>query len=322
MEELISIIVPIYKVEKYLSKCIESIINQTYKNIEIILVDDGSPDNCGIICDEYSKKDNRIKVIHKKNQGLSAARNSGLEIAKGKYISFVDSDDWIEKDMYEILINLAKKNNADISQCKFLRVQNEYEKNIIDREETDITILTNVEAMDKFYSIKNEENVNMIVVWNKLYRRDLFKNLRFDVGRIHEDLFIMHKLFFYANKIVTISKKLYFYRITENSITNNEKNKLKLDEIEAYEERLKFFIKIGENELVKKTIRVLIDVLIDTYYVYLKYDYKNIETINYLKSKVKDIYKLYFSFHVKIPKSHILFRISPKVYGIINKKNI
>ena len=112
---LISIIVPIYNVEKYLKKCIDSIINQTYKNLEIILVDDGSPDNCGKICDEYAKKDNRIKVIHKENGGVSSARNVGVENATGEYIGFVDSDDYIEKDMYEVLINNLKKENADIS---------------------------------------------------------------------------------------------------------------------------------------------------------------------------------------------------------------
>ena len=108
MKELISIIVPIYNVEKYIHKCIESIINQTYKNLEIILVDDGSPDNCGNICEEYAKNDSRIKVIHKENNGLSSARNAGLEICKGDYIGFVDSDDYIELNMYEVLINALK----------------------------------------------------------------------------------------------------------------------------------------------------------------------------------------------------------------------
>ena len=117
MSPKISIIVPVYKVEKYIHKCIDSILNQTFKDFELILVDDGSPDNCGKICDEYAKKDSRVIVIHKENGGLSSARNSGLDIARGDYIGFVDSDDYIENDMYELLYNLCEENNCDISSC-------------------------------------------------------------------------------------------------------------------------------------------------------------------------------------------------------------
>ncbi|MBR1540013.1 MAG: glycosyltransferase [Clostridia bacterium] len=124
-EELISIIVPVYKVEKYLDKCINSIVSQTYKNLEVILVDDGSPDSCGKMCDEWTQKDTRIKVIHKENGGLSDARNFGLDCAKGKYIQFVDSDDYIEKDMIEFLYKNLKENNADISICSNYMVDEE-----------------------------------------------------------------------------------------------------------------------------------------------------------------------------------------------------
>ena len=126
----ISIIVPVYKVEKYLDKCVNSIVGQTYKNLEIILVDDGSPDNCPAMCDEWAQKDSRIKVIHKKNGGLSSARNAGLDACTGDYIGFVDSDDWIEPDMYEYLLNIGMKNNADVSRCEF----------VIEAENSDITV--------------------------------------------------------------------------------------------------------------------------------------------------------------------------------------
>ena len=121
MEKTISVIVPIYNVEKYLDRCLKSIINQTYKNLEIILIDDGSPDNCGTICDEYAKKDNRIKVVHKDNGGLVKARNTGLDIATGEYISFIDPDDWIELNMYEEMIKIADETNTDIVRCGYYR---------------------------------------------------------------------------------------------------------------------------------------------------------------------------------------------------------
>ena len=119
-QALISVIIPVYKVEKYLDRCLESIVNQTYKNLEIILIDDGSPDNCPAICDEYAQKDSRIKVIHKANGGVSSARNKGIDVATGDYIGFVDSDDWIEPDMYETLIKNAEQYNSDISRCSYV----------------------------------------------------------------------------------------------------------------------------------------------------------------------------------------------------------
>ena len=144
MSEKISVIVPIYKTEQFLSKCIDSIINQTYKNLEIILVDDGSPDNCPKICDEYAKRDNRIKVIHKENGGLSSARNAGIEIATGDFSAFVDSDDWIDSDMYESLVKLSDEYNADIAECgyRFIRPW-KVENKILDGSNTCKTMIFN-----------------------------------------------------------------------------------------------------------------------------------------------------------------------------------
>lgn len=175
--ELISVIIPVYKVEKYLDECIQSVINQTYKNLEIILVDDGSPDNCGKICDEYAKKDNRIKVIHKENGGLSSARNAGLDIARGEYISFIDSDDYVSKDFIKNMsIQMA---NADLIICGMKNVYKEDEKcdekeNVVIKNET----LTFIEANQKLIKPKNEIYVTAC---NKLYRRELFDNLRFEI---------------------------------------------------------------------------------------------------------------------------------------------
>jgi len=246
--KLISIIVPVYKVEPYLHRCVDSILNQTYKNMEIILVDDGSPDRCGEICDEYAKKDNRIKVIHKENGGLSEARNFGIDIAKGRYISFLDSDDWIHKKYISELYKLLIKTNADISACDFLRTKTEdvpkIEKGIIHE-------FTNIEALeqftDKFY-------VQMVVTWGKLYKRELFDHIRFPVGRLHEDEFTTYKLIYKAKKIVlTNSKMLYYWQRSDSIMRSGFNLNQKLDALDSYEERAAFFQFIGLNELSDKT---------------------------------------------------------------------
>ena len=182
-EELISVIVPIYKVEKYLKRCIESIINQTYHNLEIILVDDGSPDKCGEMCEEYSKKDKRIKVIHKENGGLSDARNKGLEIATGKYIGFVDSDDFIDKDMYKVLYNNLKNNNADMSICSIYQFENEEE--IVKGYNKNETVITynKQEMFNNFY----DDLLRNVVAWNKLYKADIFKDIKYPKGKAVEE---------------------------------------------------------------------------------------------------------------------------------------
>ena len=158
MEDLITIVVPVYKVEKYIDRCVTSILNQTYKNLQIILVDDGSPDNCGKICDEYAKKDNRIEVIHKENGGLSDARNAGINIAKGKYIAFVDSDDYVSNDYIEYMYKILKKENAKISICELQIVW----KNT--KIEENIKIDENTDAEENLNSEKNkkiEENAKL-----------------------------------------------------------------------------------------------------------------------------------------------------------------
>ncbi|MBO4674921.1 MAG: glycosyltransferase [Elusimicrobiaceae bacterium] len=177
---LISIIVPIYNVEKYLSQCLDSIVAQTYQNLEIILVDDGSPDNCGKICDEYAAKDSRIKIIHQVNAGLSAARNAGLEIAMGEYIGFVDSDDYIESDMYEYLYGLIKRDNAAMAMCAICQ-----DEGFVDDRQCKFPYLL-IPTLEIF------QFSNWPPVWNKLYRRDFISTLRFNttVSNGEDGLFI------------------------------------------------------------------------------------------------------------------------------------
>lgn len=234
MNILISIIVPIYNVELYLRKCINSIRNQTYKNIEIILVDDGSPDNCGKICDEYKQKDNRIKVIHKKNGGLSEARNYGIEIATGDYILFVDSDDYIANNMCQILLKKAEKYKADIINCSFKEVFEDetyqLSKQLINTKEQ---VFSNLEMIESYFF---DITINTNVVWNKLYARKLFfgeHKIRFPVGKLHEDNYTVYKLYYYANKVVVIDDVLYYYLRRSDSITGNPSDKNVIDKLEA-----------------------------------------------------------------------------------------
>lgn len=212
---LISIIIPVYKVEKYLEKCIQSVINQTYKNIQIILVDDGSPDNCGKICDEYAERDQRIEVIHKSNGGLSDARNKGLEIAKGEYIGFVDSDDYIEADMYEVLYNLLKQYNADVSICNFYTVSQE--KIAIKNADNGIKEYNRIEILKEILLDNNIQSY----AWNKLYKKDLFDEIKYPVGKKYEDIGTTFYLLEKCNKVVVTGKPEYYYINRQDSIVNN-----------------------------------------------------------------------------------------------------
>lgn len=221
--DLISIIIPVYKVEKYLEKCIESVLKQTYTNLQIILVDDGSPDNCGKICDEYAKKDPRIEVIHKVNGGLSDARNVGIAKAKGKYIGFVDSDDYIKEDMYEILINLIKEYDADVSICNLYDVIDgkEYIKN----NENGIQEYSRLEILKEVLLDKNIQSY----AWNKLYKKELFDEIKYPIGKKYEDIGTTFYVFEKCNKIVVTSEPEYYYLKRSDSLVNNVTESTVLD---------------------------------------------------------------------------------------------
>ncbi len=205
VEPKISIIVPVYKVEPYLRKCLDSIVNQTYRNLQIILVDDGSPDNCGKICDEYAARDRRIEVIHQANGGVSAARNAGLKLADGDYIGWVDSDDWIEPGMYEYLLENALKYGADIAVCgRFER----YKDKSVQRGWSKVEVLNREQALKML--LENDCMQNSLC--DKLWKRDLFEAVCFPIGRTYEDMAVMHKLFVKAQWIVCLPDGMYNYR--------------------------------------------------------------------------------------------------------------
>ena len=242
-KEKVSIVVPIYNVEKFLVRCIDSIVNQTYSNLEIILVDDQSPDNCGAICDDYARKDDRIKVIHQENKGLSGARNSGIDIATGDYIAFIDSDDFIASDYVETLLDTLIKTGADIVQCYYQRFNNEDECKTTDNSNVVIKEYSSLEYL------KNHNRSNVMTACNKLYKIALFSKIRYPLGKIHEDLATTYKVIDISNKVAVIDKILYYYYDNYESIS---KGKIKLDKlalIDIYQEQAEYFKVKGYNDL-------------------------------------------------------------------------
>ena len=231
----ISVIIPVYKVEKYLDKCIKSVVNQTFTDLEIILIDDGSPDRCPEICEQWAKKDSRIVVIHKKNGGLSDARNAGLNIATGEFISFVDSDDWIAKNMYEIMLNYLKREKADVCACGILAC---YPDKQIPMPVNSIV----GNSHDIFLQLYTDARYP-VAAWNKLYKSKCWSNLRFPKGKICEDAFTTYKIIDTADRIVQIKDNLYFYRIRSNSIMTSEFNINRMDEEEAWRMNYEFIEK-------------------------------------------------------------------------------
>ncbi|NTJ52570.1 glycosyltransferase [Enterococcus faecium] len=223
----ISIIVPVYKVEPYLRKCVDSILAQTFTDFEVILVDDGSPDNSGKICDEYASKDSRVRVIHKKNGGLSSARNAGIDVARGKYLGFVDSDDYIEKDMYELLYDNIVKEQADLSICGIYDV---YEgKKPVNKP----TIKKTVTATEGLLLILHGNIISVHAV-NKLYKRELFSTLRYPEGKYHEDSFVIVDLLDRCKKIAIDSKQKYYYYHRLDSINTETFSAKQFEFIEAW----------------------------------------------------------------------------------------
>lgn len=316
IDDLISVIVPIYNVEKYLSHCINSILNQTVKNLEIILVDDGSLDSSGKICDEFSKKDNRIVVIHKENNGLSSARNAGIEIANGSYLGFVDSDDWLDENMYEILLKLIKDNSADLSCCKFFKTANGEEK-IPPITNEIIESFNNIEGLNNFYT---DLYTQTVVAWNKLYKRKLFDNVIYPIGKIHEDEGTTYKLFYKANKITYTNRPLYYYRTTPNSITTSKFNKKRLDILDVYDEKIKFMKNINNDDIYSKTLKWYLFNLINCYFECSNSNDDNQKYLGSIKTKISEIYKYYSKSKSKQLHWMILFsvfKINPKLYKFI-----
>lgn len=229
MNDLITVIIPIYNVEQYLRRCVDSVLAQTYKNLEIYLVDDGSPDNCGKICDEYASKDNRIKVIHKKNGGLSDARNAALDVCMGEYISFIDSDDYVSEDFIESLYLAIKRFDTKLSICginKFSEPENSHVDYCPADEESCV-------SGSEMY-----ETVWRPSACNKMYHRSIFESLRYPFGKLYEDLFIYHDVLAQVDRIAFTGKNSYYYFDRPDSIINKSYDIRNTDEIEGLDLRI------------------------------------------------------------------------------------
>ncbi len=245
----ISVIVPVYRVEPYLRQCVDSILSQTFTDFELILVDDGSPDNCGAICDEYALKDSRVRVIHKQNGGLSDARNAGIDMAKGEFLTFIDSDDLVAPEYLNRLYRSIKSSAAEISICNMLPFKDGSSPQIEEQNSNDSKRI--ISGRDACLSIYRMDGTVPIMAWGKLYKSSLFNGIRYPVGLIHEDDATTPKLFYLANKIAQIGDKLYLYRSRADSIMSQPFSAKRFDCLSAVDSCIMFFKHNQDDELVQ-----------------------------------------------------------------------
>lgn len=253
--EKISIIAPVYQVEKYIGQCIESVINQTFKNFELILIDDGSKDKSGNICDEYAKRDKRIHVVHTENKGAASARNRGLDLATGKYIAFVDGDDYLAENMLDKLYKVITQENCDVVVCDFLNLHANPDKDF-SLQLSD----SKVSGREILSHLKNQKNYGVwTIVWNKLYKKEILKDLRFPEGKYFEDEIFSDQLYLRCNEVQVISDVLYYHRVLETSTMNTQKIRNYLDLIDAFQLRINLYLenRLPDDEVYKVLIYML-----------------------------------------------------------------
>lgn len=268
MKPLISVIIPIYGVEKYLNRAVDSVLAQTYRNLEIILVDDGSKDGCGQICDAYEKKEARIRVIHKENGGLSDARNAGLDVAGGDYIAFLDSDDYYAPRFIEILYEEIIKNDAQVAICTYevteeMKIQDGPDFEAYGKQYDEGQVIINCYGREAMlmnqYDICFSDATYFIVAWNKLYKAALWREIRFPKGKIHEDEATTYRIFDQAQKGVYVKLPLYAYFSMPGSITRETFHLKRLDWMDALDDRIQYFETHHELALKKLAIRARAD---------------------------------------------------------------
>lgn len=321
MASKISVIIPVYNVEQYLEKCLDSILNQTYKNIEIILVNDGSIDKSGVICDEYSRKYNNIKVFHKENGGVSSARNLGIDNATGQYLAFVDPDDYIDPNMYEILVKKIVETNSDIAMCSFVYVKEN--ENIVEDNSDETLVFDKEEVLRRYYTAIKPFNASFLC--NKLFKKELFKEVRLDTELIiQEDTEVLIRIFNKIKLVVYVGIPLYSYLIRSGAATEGEISKGKVTTdislLKIYEYTEKNFPRyksIALNNYVICSFNIIIGIIknYDDYGVYYKSvvdRLKKVYLLILLDRNIKLKYKLHSS----------LVLLSKNIYKIYIKKKL
>ena len=258
-KSLISVIIPVYRVEQYLRRCVDSVLAQTYSRIQVILVDDGSPDDCPAICDAYAAKDDRVQVIHQENAGLSGARNAGIEAAEGQYLAFVDSDDYLAPEFLECLYRACVDTGCDLSVCRWEDVKGEP---VPERGSGSVSLYSGREMLANLY---RPDGAYFVVAWNKLYRRELFEQIRYPLGRIHEDEATTYRIYDLVKQAAFVDSSLYGYFVTPSSITRGF-NPKRMDWVRANAERLDFFEEKGYRELMLPGLQAFADGSIDIYF--------------------------------------------------------
>lgn len=300
---LISVIVPIYNVEKYLQNCLDSLINQTFSNWEAILVDDGSTDNSGKICDEYALLDNRFKVIHKENGGQSSARNIALDMVNGPYVTYLDSDDFLANNAFQILYDIAIQYEADIVQCNSIRGSDTSFPSILDTHSVSVHTYDNHTIFTKFAA--------KIIPWGKLYKREVIGNIRFPEGLINEDDFTVWKYYYNAKRIIVTNTPLYYYSYNPNSTMAQKVKRPNFKYFDAYRERIKFFQDKYDSELEAVSRIQWMKSLVLTYSNNMLTGDQRMEVVKIFRQNYKTLKQLPFNIPAKLSNIFWLFNILP-----------
>lgn len=295
----ITVAVAVYKTEKYLERCIDSILNQTFKDFELILIEDGSPDHCGEICDVYAAKDSRVRVIHQVNKGISAVRNRALDEAVGEYLAYVDSDDFLNEGYLEILYRVAVKTNADITMCRYLQFKSKEDLSIerYDAEKVSYSVIDNMTALKNLMTFSDNSYIDYVVAWNKLYRRSIFEGVRYPEGKIYEDEAVAHLLIYQCDKFAIAEAALYYYFYNPTGIMKSEFNLSQLQALDIYEGKIEFFKeKKGMEELFRSAVEM----------GYRIYDskWKSAKISKNYPDAVREVEKKYIDYYYKYRKTY------------------
>lgn len=319
-KELVSVIIPIYNVEEYLPDCIQSVLKQSYRNLEIILIDDGSTDKSGLICDEFAQQDNRVIVIHQENCGISQVRNRGVKEARGNYLFWVDSDDYVAENIIEKLYYNLVQQDVDMSICNYTQGSEREHQFENDKETEKFEVFDSKKGLELIYKNPHYSFI-MAASWAKLIKKSLYEGLEYPDGKIFEDIYMSHKLISKCKKIAYTNKTMYYYYQWPESILGKKLYIEKLDYLGAFEERIHFFQKLGLSELGEKAriqyLHALMweysrakDILHDTRMVkHVKKEYRKFYTFGTENKNVRHETKVYM----------LCFYISPFLLDFMNK---